>query len=158
MRYTSLITFAMLVGCGGGGDTTIDIVHDVCSPPTLSSPLATAVQAAGIDASTALWRARGAPALGVSPSSEPPLQIEFMKAAGPFWGQYDDESGVIFINDAIADVDVLSIVIAHELGHAFGLEHVKRDDRTSLMNPANTVTPPTEADQRELERLWGPCQ
>jgi Zn-dependent peptidase ImmA (M78 family) len=97
------------------------------------------------------------PGLGSTTENQQLLQIQFMKAAGPFWGQYDDQTGVIFINESIADVDVLSIVIAHELGHAFGLHHVERQERMSLMNPANTVTPPTEADQRELEQLWGAC-
>ena len=48
-------------------------------------------------------------------------------------------------------------VIAHELGHAFGLFHVPASERISLMNPGNLTTPPTTADQAALAALWGSC-
>lgn len=149
-------SLALSTGCtGGGGDTTIDLTHDACAPLALvTAAAATELQLAGIADAQALWRDRGAPALGLRAGAT--LEVRFERAAGNFYGLYDDESGLIFINQQITDPSVLSIVIAHELGHAFGLPHVT--DRISLMNPGNRDTPPTDEDQRALAALWGECQ
>ena len=121
-----------------------------------AEPAATAIQLDGISAAEALWRARGAPALGVRPGGG--LDIRFQAAAPPFHGFYDDQAGVIYINDDLADPSELAIVIAHEVGHSFGLVHVSPDVRPSLMNPGNLEVLPTEDDQRALEALWGVCE
>jgi predicted Zn-dependent protease len=63
----------------------------------------------------------------------------------------------VLVNRAITDRAELAIVVAHELGHAFGLVHIDVATRASLMNPGNLTTPPTDADQRALEALWGAC-
>jgi predicted Zn-dependent protease len=63
----------------------------------------------------------------------------------------------VLINRDLVDRTALAIVIAHELGHVFGLVHVAATTRLSLMNPGNVVTPPTDADQRALEAMWGAC-
>jgi hypothetical protein len=143
-----------LAACGAPADQTIDITHDVCSPITVSSPTGTAEQLAGIDAAIALWADRGA--ASISQAEPPSIVIEFAEAAPNFHGLYDDEQGIVFVNRVITDPDILSIVIAHELGHAFGLNHTK--DHASVMRPGNLVTPPTEEDRLELERLWGRCE
>ena len=83
------------------------------------------------------------------------LEVQFEAAATAFHGLYDDERGVVIVNSAIADPEVLAIVIAHELGHAFGLEH--RSDRTSVMNSGNLSTAPTDDDRAQVNALWGPC-
>jgi hypothetical protein len=62
------------------------------------------------------------------------------------------------INRAITDRATIAIVIAHELGHVFGLAHVEAVTRISLMNPGNVTTPPTAADQLTLEAQWGTCR
>ncbi|HEY5949139.1 MAG TPA: matrixin family metalloprotease, partial [Kofleriaceae bacterium] len=59
-----------------------------------------------------------------------------------------------YINETLAHAQ-LPIVVAHELGHAFGLVHVS--DRPSLMNPGNVTTPPNESDRQALAGLWGTC-
>ncbi len=142
--------------CGTNGDTTIDLTHDACAPLALiTAGAASATQLDGMQGAEALWRDRGAPALGLRAGLT--LEVRFEAAAAPFHGVYDDHQGVIYINQDITNQTTLSIVIAHELGHAFGLFHVPASERISLMNPGNLTTPPTTADQAALAALWGSC-
>jgi hypothetical protein len=143
----------LAVGACSAGDSTIDITHDPCSGVTLSGA-SDDIQLAGIDRAISLWAERGVTLARVAET--PTIAVEFDEAAGAFHGVYDDERGIIFINRDLVDPTQLSIVIAHELGHAFGLAHIT--DRTSLMNPGNLVTPPTIEDQGAIEALWGSCQ
>lgn len=148
----------MLAACSGAqGDQTIDITHDPCAGTTLGGG-ETDTQRTGIDDAIALWASEGAQLSRVdaSRSGAPMISVVFEPAAGAFHGVYDDEHGVIHINDDLVDPTQLAIVIAHEMGHAFGLVHVT--DRTSLMNPGNLSTPPTDEDRLAVEALWGDCQ
>jgi hypothetical protein len=151
------IVFASLVACGPT-DSTIDVVHDACAPIALAVPSANDFQRLGITDAIELWRERGAAGLGITANhfaTTPTIEIRFERAAAAFHGVYDDEIGVIVVNTALADRRELAIVVAHELGHAFGLLHVT--DRASLMTPGNLTTPPTEDDQDQLRALWGAC-
>ena len=155
MRRYLAVFVASLGACGGGGgDDTIDITHDVCAPIAVSASNPNLVQAAGIHDALGLWRMRGAPYLGEPAGAH--IEVRFERAAPAFHGFYDDEAGVIYINERITDPTTLAIVIAHELGHAFGLLHVT--ERSSLMNPGNLVLPPTTEDQTALQALWGTCE
>lgn len=155
MRIRVLAIIA-LAACGTSADVTIDNTHDACAPLALVSGKATTVQLAGMQAAEALWRDRGAPSLGLRAGAT--LEVRFEPAAAPFHGVYDDENAVIYINDDLADETTLSIVIAHEVGHAFGLVHVPASERPSLMNPGNLATPPTADDQAALAAIWGSCE
>ncbi|MDQ3364013.1 MAG: hypothetical protein M3680_01095 [Myxococcota bacterium] len=161
MRRPYLVLLALChLGCGDR-DTTIDVTHDPCVALDVTSTAATPTQAAGIADAVGLWRAAGAPAIGGGGAGLPvvggaTIEVRFEDAAPAFHGLYDDETGIIFVNERITDPDVIRIVIAHELGHAFGLPHV--DGRISLMNRGNLVTPPTAGDQHALETLWGRCE
>ncbi len=143
-----------LVGCSSGNrDVSIDVVHDVCTPITVSSPSATASQLTGIEAAFTVWRGHGVHTL--EPATDGMIEIRFEPASGLFFGLYDDENSVIYINEAITDPAKLSVVIAHELGHAFGLAHIS--GRPSLMNPGNTGVLPTHEDDAAVLALWGTC-
>jgi hypothetical protein len=111
-------------------------------------------QADGIAAALALWQSHGAPGLGSGGDAS--IEVRFAHAAEAFHGFYDGKAGVVYINEQLAGPS-LPIVIAHELGHAFGLVHVSPDVRPSLMNPGNVDITPTDDDQRALESLWGAC-
>jgi hypothetical protein len=152
LRYAAL--FAFLGACGGGGgDDTIDITHDVCTPLDVLTSFPSDAQATGISSALDLWRVRGAPFVGQS--GDATIEVRFERAALSFHGLYDDENGVIYINSEITDPSAMSIVIAHELGHAFGLGHIT--ERTSLMNPGNLAMPPNAEDEAALQALWGHC-
>ncbi len=147
------------MGCAGnGGDTTIDITRDPCAATPLS-PVGelTELQVAGLADAVELWRNHGAPSLGEHDRyrSDAGIPIEFAPSAPFAFGHYDDENGRILINSRVTERAALSIVIAHELGHAFGLEHVT--DRPSLMNPGNLEQGPTDADRAALVERWGEC-
>ena len=142
--------FAWLAACSGNTDDVRAVAHDACTPLALATTAPTALQLQALDDAQTLWRDRGAPALG----SGDAIEVRFAPAATAFHGLYED--GIIFINDAIDDEPTLAIVIAHELGHAFGLVHVT--DRTSVMNPGNLATPPTDGDRDALAQRWGACQ
>lgn len=151
------------MACGGPpADTTIDIVHDVCAPISLVANAPSDAQRAGIDGALALWRAHGIETVRVldGPDALAPggvIELRFEVAGGPFHGLYDDETSTVYVNSSLEDPTPMAIVIAHELGHSFGLPHVSAAERRSLMNPGNLVTPPNEGDQAEVEALWGRC-
>jgi hypothetical protein len=159
LRQTAFVIVITLTACSSG-DSTIDITHDVCAGVTVTSSTATMLQAEGIDDALVLWRERGVTRLGRDASrgltAAPPLEIRFEAASAAFRGLYDDERGVIFINSQLVDRGHIAIVVAHELGHAFGLEHVI--ERASVMRPGNLETPPNEADGQAIKALWGACE
>jgi Matrixin len=148
-----VFVIAALTACSSSNDSPINLTHDACAPLALVSAAASELQLGGIEDGEALWRDRGAPALGLRAGST--LEVRFEPAATNFRGLYDDEEGVIYVNSGLADRGLLAIVVAHEVGHAFGLPHVT--DRVSVMNPGNVATTPTVEDQRALAALWGDC-
>ena len=149
---------AALVGAcvSNDGTTTIEMTHDACAPLALVANAPTDLQSAALQGGQDLWLDRGAPALGRRAGAT--LEVRFEPSSPAIRGLYDDHEGVIYINSELTDERMLSIVIAHELGHAFGLLHVPASERPSLMNPGNVSTPPTAEDQAEIEALWGACQ
>jgi len=150
----------VLGGCGGGGGSDeIQTTFDACAPISVKLIGASPIQTAGADDALASWRGHGVTAF------DPPgavdatsIEIRFDSAAPQFHGLYDDVSGIVYVNQGISSRAALAVVIAHELGHAFGLLHVDADDRASLMNPGNLETPPTREDELAVEALWGRCK
>jgi hypothetical protein len=150
-----MLAAGALAACGADeGNATIEHTHDACSPLALVSEEPTEVQTLGMRNAELLWQDRGAPAIGRRAGTT--LEVVFEDAAGAFHGLYDDQQPMIYINRGIVEEDTLSIVIAHELGHAFGLFHVT--DRPSVMNPGNLTIQPNDADRLAIESLWGACQ
>src|SRR5512139_2479225 len=154
---------AALAACSGTDPSYV--ARDPCAALAITTDAATSVQHDGICDALGLWRGRGVTAfelaaLSVAPGAPPcpSIAVEFEDASANFHGVYDPASDRVLINRGITDRATLAIVVAHELGHVFGLAHVDADTRRSLMNPGNLLTPPTDEDQRELEALWGTCR
>ena len=85
------------------------------------------------------------------------LPVYFDDGIPLVFGIYDKLSGEIFINSYLDEEHARAVVIAHEIGHAFGLPHIEAEERHSLMNPGNRVTEVTDGDLSALEALWGSC-
>lgn len=168
---------AALTACSADPSASY-LARDPCAVLAVTPIDATPVELDGIVAAFALWRDHGVSAFDAIPTAAipataarpddaiptgamaddvGPIAIRFDDAAETFHGVYDPPSATITINRALTDRPTLAIVIAHELGHVFGLAHVAAATRASLMNPGNLATPPTDADQRTLEALWGTC-
>jgi hypothetical protein len=137
-----------LAGCQSP-DAVLDRTFDPCEPIALAVGPATPAQRASLDQAIALWGAR-------TGDGGAPLEVRFDDAPAASHGYYDDEAGIVYVNTALDD-PARQVVIAHELGHAFGLWHVEPEVRTSVMNPGNLSVTPTAADRGEVAALWGGC-
>lgn len=146
----------MLAACSADPAAS-HVARDPCTALAVTPVDATPVELDGIAAAFTLWRDRGVSAFD-SAAADSAIAIRFDDAADAFHGVYDPPSATITINRAITDRTTLAIVVAHELGHVFGLAHIAATTRASLMNPGNLAMPPTDADQRTLESLWGSCR
>jgi hypothetical protein len=149
---------AVLTACSADPSASY-IARDPCEALVVNTADASPLELDGITAALALWRDHGVSAFDAPMPADAggPIAIRFGDAAETFHGVYDPPSATITINRALTDRAALAIVIAHELGHVFGLSHIAAATRASLMNPGNLATPPTDADQRTLEALWGTC-
>jgi hypothetical protein len=154
--------FLLLAGAGCSADTDdqfLDITYDPCDGRVRPDADATAEELQNLGAAFELWNHAGGFRLQRSdPGSaqQQPLVVHFSKSLGPFHGYYDDEVGEVYIHRGMHD-QAEAVTIAHELGHAFGLFHVKPSTRRSVMNPGNTTVTPTESDVDSVRALWGNC-
>jgi hypothetical protein len=159
LRFALGVAAALLGACGAGsGDTTLQIVHDVCEPTALIAPAdASGDEIASIDGAIDMWARQGFDRLvrGDGESTTQAIEIVFEEASEVFHGLYDDEHGVVYINRTLADDHERTVTVAHELGHAFGLWHI--EDRSSVMLPGNLDIEPNAGDADALRGLWGPC-
>jgi hypothetical protein len=165
----SAIAFALLAAAGtSAGCAPADapsgpaVTFNPCAPVTLA-PDATAgtAELAGIAAAAALWNQNAGSVLAMSATAAdggvaPVLPIHFQTAAAPIHGLYDAPDGQVFINNDLSGPQ-LTITIAHEIGHSFGLVHISPDVRASLMNPGNLSVSITPADVATLTDIWGRC-
>jgi hypothetical protein len=161
IRRTALLAFALafpFAACLSQPPGDLRIIFDSCAPLVVVPQDATADEVASIDQALAMWNDAAATALTreLNPAARQ-LPVVFQTGAALFLGQYEESAGELFVNHVLANRDERAITIAYELGHAFGLPHVARSDRISLMNPTNLTQPLTAEDAEQLQLLWGDC-
>ena len=161
-RARAIVGFLLLVGAGCSADTDdrfLNITYDPCDARVLTDDDATDQELQNLGAAFELWNRSGGFRLQRSERGSAqgqPLVVHFRRSLGPFHGYYDDEAGEVYIHRGLQD-RAEAVTIAHELGHAFGLWHVKPSARRSVMNPGNTTVTPTERDVDSVRALWGDC-
>jgi hypothetical protein len=111
-----------------------------------------------IDEAIALWHGHGIDSLvRVTDDPSPELVLALQHGNPLSFGYYDYTAAKIELNDILPASEARTIVIAHELGHAFGLVHVAPETRASVMNPGNTKVAPNPSDAAALIKRWGAC-
>lgn len=144
--------FVFVAGCAA--PTGPSLAFDPCQATFVAAPDASPEQLDSIDSAIAMWQG-----LGVSVARAEPAQvsIEFRPGAQPLYGFYEEATATIYINRNMTDSVQRAVTVAHELGHAFALEHVAANVRESVMNPGNVTREPNASDRAELAQTWGPC-
>ena len=155
-----LVSVAMgLSACGVHDDDRIDTVFDACTTLVLD-PVdgVSEAQRKSVSEGAKMWNQLAGTQLTLDPIEDAPrVPIHFDPAGAAFHGLYDDERGIVFVNDDLSNNDARSVTVAHELGHAFGLFHVDPKSRESVMNNGNLVFVPNASDADALAQLWGRC-
>jgi hypothetical protein len=142
--------------CSEDPSATAPFAHvvDACAPIALTST-ASGAELASIAQASQLWTAVGVTGPG-QPDATASVAVAFVPAPPSEFGFYDDIDVELEISDSLTDAQ-RGIVIAHELGHAFGLVHVPATERASVMNVGNLSIVPTAGDQLAVAALWGDC-
>lgn len=147
-----------LSACGAGpGNEGISLVFDPCEPIRLQAIDATQAELDGMAAAIDMWNRAASTRLTVNEAAEIVIPIRFEDAAPLSFGQYSPTTGDVYVNHSLTGERSRTITIAHELGHAFGLAHVRRNVRASLMNVGNLEQEITPSDVVALRSLWGAC-
>lgn len=149
----SLLLF--LAACGTGPDDTVARTFDPCATTPVAAAAASTAQSASIDDAIALWRDVGVSSFARDGGDG--IAVVFKDAPQAFYGFYDDELAVVYVNERIDTEQARAVTLAHELGHALGLSHVPATVRASVMNVGNVRLAPTAEDVAELTSLWGAC-
>jgi hypothetical protein len=148
---------ALTAACSSSGADGLGPTYDACTPLRVDAPAADAAQQAAIDQAIAAWRAVGLTAPDRNATGAVAVSVVFEASSPSSYGLYDGAGDQILINDDLAAAEA-PVVIAHELGHAFGLVHVAPSERTSVMNPGNLTVAPTADDAAAIVALWGRCK
>lgn len=164
VRYTGaplriLLAALALPACTSNDE--IATVYDPCSPLAIDvAPDISGDERLGVEGAIAAW-SRVLPtriAIGAADGAASVLPIRFESGDTFYRAIYWDSFGMISISrDRLAPEDY-PLAIAHELGHAFGLLHVDKSDRASVMNVSNLEVAPTDDDAAAVRARWATCR
>jgi hypothetical protein len=151
------LTFSM-IACGGGPALILN-THSACHPvQIIPDPKSNDDQKASMQDAADMWNKLGLTQLTLEPTLHAgQVPIRFEDAPPAFFGVYEDTIGEIVINTVVNERHARARVMAHELGHAYGLFHVDPSKRVSVMNPGNWKVEPTSADNQTLLDTWPDC-
>ncbi|MBI4510285.1 MAG: hypothetical protein HY698_11680 [Deltaproteobacteria bacterium] len=148
-----------VMSCDRPQDMTFDIVHNPCEPlvvvPAEGSTLA---ERGNLAQAVELWNQAVSAQLTLDDLPDAPrLPVRFEDGALAIYGVYEDEEGKVLINRRLGGLAQV-VTIAHELGHSFGLYHVAKSQRLSVMNKGNLVVAPNAGDVSDVRAIWGDCR
>jgi hypothetical protein len=157
-----VVLFLLAAGACAADDNTPPVpMADPCTPVVLVAAAGTtdAERASLLDAAD-LWKAVAAVQIGVGVTEgaldgATVIPVRFLSAPLAFLGAYEEEQKDVVVNSEIPDEPTRAIVLAHELGHAFGMAHIA--GRPSVMNASNSTVAPNAADAAALAGIWGTC-
>jgi len=153
----ALLLVCVAAGCAGPDDTPPPAMADPCLPVVLVAAAGTTdAERASLADAAGLWNAVAALHIGVEATAgATTIPVRFESAPLAFLGAYEPERQDVVVNSEIPDEPTRAIVLAHELGHAFGMAHIA--GRPSVMNASNSTVAPNAADAVALAALWGTC-
>jgi Metallo-peptidase family M12B Reprolysin-like len=130
---------------------------DPCTPVVLVAAAGTTdAERGSLADAAALWSAVAAVQLGVDAAvGATTIPVRFQSAPLAFLGAYEPDRQDVVVNSEIPDEPTRAIVLAHEIGHAFGMAHIA--GRPSVMNASNSTVAPNALDAVALAGLWGSC-
>ena len=133
-------------------------MHDACGPLSLVMPAdISAMQRRALTDATTSWNTLGFTQLQFDDAADR-ITVRFRPAAPMLYGLYEPDTGELILNALIEVRSALTVVAAHELGHAMGLVHIEPSERASVMNQGNITLPPTPADNTVLTEYWRGCR
>ena len=146
-------------GAGCENDPTEFLMtFDACEPLVLEPGESFgAAEVAAVQDTIDLWREVSPVRLTLEPTAGAATLPVLGTDSEAFFGQFDDRRGVILLSRHMTDRRQRAIVLAHEVGHAYGLFHAGEEDRPSVMTSGNRDVPPTAGDAAGIEALWGDC-
>ena len=153
---TALLFTSLLSSCSPGDQFMNNTFH-ACAPLVIAAPDdATADELAGIDLGLEMWNRAASTRLSRMPRpGAAVLPIRYVVSAEFFFGTYLDEEATVVLNRLGGSLQERAVVVAHEIGHAFGLWH--EEDCDSVMNPGNLDIAPNSRDVDVLSARWGTC-
>lgn len=155
---TVLVGLACIAACSGTDN--VETVYDPCSPLSIAVLGETgAAEVGGVEGAIAAWM-RVLPTqitIGATPGAADVLPIRFESGDTFYRAIYWDAFGEISVSRDRLDPDDYALAIAHEMGHAFGLLHVDKSERASVMNVGNLVIEPNDEDAAAIRALWDAC-